>query len=271
MGIWLGLCSLKAGFAATSVVPCGHSCAVQCSGTAWRKCCLSPLTPARACLQQCREALKRTQALKERMSKHGGAGGAFTPDGGSAGGDSAISQPGGSQPGTLSATGAGRPAEATTLTEASQGGSGVLPQTQGSSMASARTGSTDIPPEICLTEDDVSDPSPRYARASLAATLSAAELFYIASQSQLQEGMPELRRSSSSSTSQQQQDVADRLLGNITVRKHNPPAAEPGSGDSQAAQDTAAQFSSPIRNVLGEGRPGDRWLHSDAVAVPYSI
>ena len=226
-----------------------------------------PLTPARACLQQCREALRRTQALKERMSKHGGAGGAFTPQA-SADGGSATSQPGGSQPGTLSATGVGRPDEASTLTAASQGGSGALPPTQGSSMASARAGSTEIPPKICLTEDDVSDPSPRYARASLAATLSAAELFYIASQSQLQEGKPDLRRSSSSSTPQQQQDVADRLLGNVTVRKHPAPAAEPGSGDSQLAQDHAAQPSSPIRNVLGEGRPGDCWLHSAAVNSP---
>ena len=203
------------------------------------------------------------------MSKHGGAGGAFTPRA-SADSGSATLQPGGSQPGTLSATGAGKPAEASTLTEASQGGSGALRQPQGSSMASARTGSTDIPPEICLTEDDVSNPSPRYARASLAATLSAAELFYIASQSQLQEGGPDLRRSSSGSTPQQRQDVADRLLGNVTVRKHPPPAAEPGSGDSQPAQDAAAHPGSPIRNVLGEGRPGDCWLHSDAVAIHHS-
>ena len=227
---------------------------------------MPPLTPACACLQQCREALRRTQALKERMSKHGGAGGAFTPRA-SADGGNAASQLGGFQPGPLSATGAGRPAEASALTEASQGGSGALPRTHSSSMASARAGSTEIPPEICLTEDDVSDPSPRYARASLAATLSTAELFYIARQSQLQEGKPDLRRSSSSSTPQQQQDMADRLLGNVTVRKHAAPAAEPGSGDSQPAQDAAAQPSSPIRNVLGEGRPGDCWLHNDAVAI----
>lgn len=191
------------------------------------------------------------------MSKHSGGGGAFTPQA-SADGGSATSQPGGSQPGNLSAMGLGGPAEASTPDEAS---SGAHPRISGSSMTSARAGSTDIPPEICLTEDVVSNPSPRYARASLAATLSAAELFYIASQSQLQKGKPDLRRSSASSTPQQQQGVADRLLGNVTVRKHPPPAAEPGSGDSQPAQDDAAQPSSPFRNVLGEGRPGDCWLH----------